>query len=81
MLIVLIALVSLVNLALGLLPAVGGAPLTLQRMLGLAMAPLVWLAGIPWAEARSGGRAHGHEDRAERVHRLLRHGARCPRTA
>jgi CNT family concentrative nucleoside transporter len=59
MLIVLIALVSLVNLALGLLPQWGGAPVTLQRMLGLAMAPLVWLAGIPWAEAGSAGALMG----------------------
>jgi CNT family concentrative nucleoside transporter len=47
--------VTLVNLALGALPAVGGAPITLQRALGLVMAPLVWLAGIPWAESLTAG--------------------------
>ena len=40
MLVVLVALVALVNSGLGLLPEVAGAPLTLQRMLGWAMAPV-----------------------------------------
>ena len=55
MLIVLVALVSLANQALGLLPAVAGAPLSLQRVLGWLMAPLAWMAGIPWAEAATAG--------------------------
>jgi CNT family concentrative nucleoside transporter len=55
LLIVLVALVTLVNLALAALPAIGGAPLTLQRALGLLMAPLAWLAGIPWSEALTAG--------------------------
>jgi CNT family concentrative nucleoside transporter len=55
MLIVLIALVHLANALLGLLPAVGEAPLTLQRMLGWLFAPLAWMAGVPWAEAQAGG--------------------------
>ena len=55
MLIVLVALVSLVNLALGLLPAAAGAPLTLQRLLGWLLAPLAWLLGIPWSEAATAG--------------------------
>lgn len=59
MLIVLIALVTLANLGLGLLPAVGEAPLTLQRMLGWLMAPLVWLAGVPWQEAPVAGALMG----------------------
>jgi CNT family concentrative nucleoside transporter len=59
MLIVLIALVTLVNLALGLLPHPGGAALTLQRLLGWLMAPLVWLAGIPWNEAATAGALMG----------------------
>jgi CNT family concentrative nucleoside transporter len=59
MLIVLVALVSLVNLALGLLPGWGGIPLTLQRMLGWLMAPLVWLAGVPWHEATTAGALMG----------------------
>jgi CNT family concentrative nucleoside transporter len=59
MLIVLIALVTLVNLALGLLPHWGGSQVTLQRVLGYAMAPLVWLAGVPWAEAVTAGALMG----------------------
>ena len=59
MLIVLVALVALVNLALGLLPAWNAAPLTLQRLLGWLMAPLVWLAGVPWGEAATAGALMG----------------------
>jgi CNT family concentrative nucleoside transporter len=59
MLLVLVALVSLVNMALGLLPLVGDAPLTLERMLGWIMAPVVWLIGIPWAEAATAGSLMG----------------------
>jgi CNT family concentrative nucleoside transporter len=40
MLIVLVALVHLVNAVLGLTPDVAGAPLTLERMLGILMAPV-----------------------------------------
>lgn len=47
MLIVTIALVSLVNLALGLMPGFGGAPLTLERLFAYAFRPIVWLIGIP----------------------------------
>lgn len=55
MLLVLIALVTLVNQILSLLPDVAGEPVTLERLLGLAMAPLVWLIGIPWSEAVTAG--------------------------
>jgi concentrative nucleoside transporter, CNT family len=55
LLIVLIALVTLANLALAVLPAVGGEPLTLQRMLGTLLAPLAWLIGVPWSEAPAAG--------------------------
>ena len=55
MLLVMVALVHLANLLIGLLPAVGGRPLTLQRILGFVMAPVVWLFGIPWAEAQTAG--------------------------
>src|SRR5262245_18535473 len=48
MLLVLVAVVSLANQALALLPQVAGAPITLQRVLGIVMAPLVWIMGIPW---------------------------------
>ena len=59
MLVVLIALVSLVNQALGLLPAAGGTPLTLERALGWLMAPVVWVMGIPWSEAVTAGSLMG----------------------
>jgi concentrative nucleoside transporter, CNT family len=59
MLIVLIALVHLANAALGLLPDVAGAPVTLERMLGLVMAPVCWLMGIPWGEAVTAGALMG----------------------
>lgn len=47
MLIVFVALVSLVNLVI--------APFTLQGLLGALLAPLAWLAGIPWTEAQVAG--------------------------
>lgn len=55
MLLVFVALVSLTNILLGLLPAVGGEAITLQRLLGYVMAPVAWLLGIPWAEATVAG--------------------------
>ncbi len=59
MLVVLVALVSLVNQALGLLPAPGGAALSLERLLGWVMAPLTWLMGIPASEAVTAGSLMG----------------------
>jgi CNT family concentrative nucleoside transporter len=59
MLLVLVALVSLANQILALFPAVAGAPVTLQRVLGLVMAPLVWIMGIPWSEATTAGALMG----------------------
>jgi concentrative nucleoside transporter, CNT family len=47
MLVVFVALVALVNLLI--------APHTLQGALGWLLAPLAWLAGIPWPEARAAG--------------------------
>ena len=55
MLIVLVALVSLLNLILGLLSEFAGEPLSLQRLLGWLMAPMAWLMGIPWSEAATAG--------------------------
>jgi concentrative nucleoside transporter, CNT family len=59
LLIVLVALVTLVNLILALLPNVAGGPITLQSVLGLVMAPLLWLAGVPWSEAPTAGAIMG----------------------
>jgi CNT family concentrative nucleoside transporter len=47
MLVVFVALVTLVNLVL--------SPYKLQELLGWALAPLAWLAGVPWAEAGTAG--------------------------
>jgi concentrative nucleoside transporter, CNT family len=47
MLVVMIALVSLVNAVLGLLPDIAGAPMTLQRLFSYAFRPVMWLIGIP----------------------------------
>jgi CNT family concentrative nucleoside transporter len=56
MLVVLVALVHLANLILStFLPNVLGEPITLQSMLGYAMAPVAWLMGLPWSEAIAGG--------------------------
>ena len=55
MLVVLVALVTLVNALLGLVPIPGGEALSMQGILGWLLAPLAWLAGIPWEEARVAG--------------------------
>jgi len=47
MLVVFVALVALANLAV--------APYTLQGALGWLLAPLAWLAGVPWSEAKAAG--------------------------
>jgi concentrative nucleoside transporter, CNT family len=59
MLIVLVALVHLANAILGLLPDVAGSAVTLQRLLGLAMAPVCWLMGVPWSQAVTAGSLMG----------------------
>jgi CNT family concentrative nucleoside transporter len=58
-LIVFVALVKLVNIGLGRMADVYGAPLTLERILGTLMAPVVWLIGVPWEEARTAGALMG----------------------
>ena len=55
MLIVLVALVHLANAIISVLPDIAGAPITLQRLLGYAMAPVCWLIGIPWDQAMTAG--------------------------
>jgi CNT family concentrative nucleoside transporter len=54
MLIVLVALVALANSLIALIPH-DGQPWSLQRMLGIMMSPLAWLAGVSWAEAPVAG--------------------------
>jgi CNT family concentrative nucleoside transporter len=55
MLVVAVALIYLIDACLGLLPRVADNPLSLQRVLGWCMAPLVWLIGVPWDEAAAAG--------------------------
>jgi CNT family concentrative nucleoside transporter len=52
-LLVTVALVALVNAALGLLPGWDGAAITLQRLFALPFRPVMWLIGVPWAETGS----------------------------
>lgn len=59
MLVVLVALVHLVNLGLALFPQIGGKSITLQRILGILMAPVVWLMGVPWQESATAGALMG----------------------
>jgi concentrative nucleoside transporter, CNT family len=59
LLIVLVALVYLANSIIGLLPEIGGAKITLQRMLGYVMAPVCWLMGLPWSQAVTAGSLMG----------------------
>ena len=51
-----IALVALLNLALGWIGGLAGRPeLSLQRLLGLVFAPLAWLIGVPAADCPAVG--------------------------
>jgi len=54
-LIVFVALVAIGNNLLGVFPPVMGAPLTIERMLGVLFSPLAWSLGIDWAEANQAG--------------------------
>lgn len=53
--IVIFALVALTDQILALLPLVGDEPLTLKRIFGWLFAPVMWLIGVPWAEAQAAG--------------------------
>src|SRR5215217_3262268 len=59
MLLVLVALVYLANAILGLLPEIGAAKISLQRLLGYLMAPVCWLMGLPWPQAVTAGSLMG----------------------
>ena len=55
MLIVMVALVALADIIVGHLPDVNGAPVTVERIFGWLFWPLVWLYGVPAAEASDAG--------------------------
>jgi CNT family concentrative nucleoside transporter len=57
--IVMFALVALADQVLGALPQVGGEPLTLKRLLGWILSPLMWAIGVPWDEAPAAGALMG----------------------
>ena len=54
-LIVFVALIALVNGLLGLFPPVLGAPISVERILGVVFSPLAWTMGVPWREAPAAG--------------------------
>jgi CNT family concentrative nucleoside transporter len=54
-LVVFVALIALADNILALAPPVAGAPLSVERGLGLVFAPLAWLIGVPAGEARTAG--------------------------
>ncbi|PTS91215.1 MULTISPECIES: NupC/NupG family nucleoside CNT transporter [unclassified Caulobacter] len=54
-LIVFVALATMVDKILGVMPPVGGQPLSIARGLGVVFAPLAWSMGIPWKEAGTAG--------------------------
>src|ERR1700733_2460580 len=53
------AIVKGTTAVLGLLPAIGGAAISLQRVLGIIMAPVCWLMGLPWPQAITAGSLMG----------------------
>ncbi|QXX73642.1 NupC/NupG family nucleoside CNT transporter [Methylovirgula sp. HY1] len=59
MLIVLVALVTLVNMGLAMLPHWGAAPITLQRLFAFVFQPLMWLIGIPPQETATAAKLMG----------------------
>jgi CNT family concentrative nucleoside transporter len=49
------ALVALVDMMLAALPLIEGEAVSLKRLFGWLFAPLMWLLGVPWAEAGVAG--------------------------
>ncbi len=54
-LLVFVALVAMADRLLALAPPVFGAPLSVERVLGVVFAPLAWLIGVSWREAPVAG--------------------------
>lgn len=61
MLIVLVALVSLGNSILQLLPEIDGSALTIQRLMGWVMQPFSWTLGIEWKDTQIAGQLMGEK--------------------
>lgn len=87
MLLAFVALIALVNDGLALLGGWVGLPeLTLQRMLGVVLAPVAWVMGVPWQDAAQVGALLGiktvlNEFLAyQELSALMREGALAPRS-
>ncbi len=61
MLIAFVALIALVNGLLGVVSGWFGTELTLEMLLGWLFSPLMFLLGIPWAEAQAAGALFGEK--------------------
>jgi len=61
MLIAFVALIALVNGLLGVVSGWFGTTLTLEMLLGWLFSPLMFLLGIPWAEAQAAGALFGEK--------------------
>ncbi|MEQ3747527.1 MAG: nucleoside transporter C-terminal domain-containing protein [Henriciella sp.] len=59
MLIAAFALLFLVNAGLGALPEVGGAKLSIERILGWVFSPIMYMIGVPMSEAAQSGSLMG----------------------
>ncbi|HXS06222.1 MAG TPA: nucleoside transporter C-terminal domain-containing protein [Rhizomicrobium sp.] len=80
LLIVMVALISLADQILAGLPAPGGEPVTLERVLGWLFAPLVWLYGVPWHEAGAAGSLLGTKTILNELVAYLKYAALPPGT-
>lgn len=56
---VIFALVALADSVLAFLPEVAGQEITIRRVFGWLFAPIMWLMGIPWADAQVAGQLMG----------------------
>jgi CNT family concentrative nucleoside transporter len=88
LLVAFVALVAMLNHALGAAGALVGLPdLSMQRLLGFALAPLAWLMGVPWQDAARVGSLLGvktvlNEFLAyQELGALIHAGALAPRSA
>ena len=61
MLVAFVALIAMVNGAVGWIASWFGYELTLQQILGWLFAPLMYLLSIPWAEAQAAGALFGEK--------------------
>ncbi len=76
MLIAFIGLVALANYGIswadGLINGAASGSWSMEAATGVLFHPLVWLMGIPWAEARIVGQLMGLQDHPQRIRRLSR---------